>query len=235
MCAHASVTTDNNLKEKIQGAWCTIGNPGYCTLQIEGDSAVWVDADPEHWYDYTIVGDTLTIQFPNEAEQASLPIAFAGDTLVIGNPEHEMPCLRLLPFATISIEGKRVKLPDSNDAMSEDKWVAIMERLYHLPLSGALLTEWNTLGLFTDGAVAETFDNYIADLYMKHSQIFLDWIYYHRDFDPDANNIKNIVMGGGEEIVGYPTKQSVRKDIQNIKDETQKKYLNKLLDDWQTE
>uniref|UniRef100_A0AB33IQC5 DUF4369 domain-containing protein n=3 Tax=unclassified Prevotella TaxID=2638335 RepID=A0AB33IQC5_9BACT len=232
VCTQASKDFDEKLREKIRGSWCFVGDPGYCAMQIEEDSIIWVDIAPDHSYAYTIVDGVLKTSSPNEAALISEPISFAGDTLIIGVPADEEPVLRLLPFSTISIRGKRVKIPYTEDALWEEEFNALMESLNNQPLSGAILNEWNTLGLFTDGAVAETYDNYLADLYMKHPQVFLDWIYNHQEIDSDSHTIRTVIMGGGEEIVGYPTKLRVQKDINNIKNLAQKRYLITLLNEW---
>ena len=121
---------------------------------------------------FTVIGDTLKTYSPYEDIMMSEQIEFKGDTLIIGRPSEEKPPLTLLPFSTISIGGKRVALPESNDPQGEEKFDTIMEELCKQPLNDATLNEWNTLELFTDGAVAETCDNYLADLYMKHPKSF---------------------------------------------------------------
>lgn len=230
-CSRGLKQTDTSLYEKMQGAWCTVNAPGYCTIQIDRDSLIWVDVAPEHWYAYSMVGDTIKTYNPYDANMMSEPVRFCGDTLIIGNGNIHNPALKLLPFATISIGGKRIKIPHTAESIWEERLNGIMESLMQETLDEKTLNEWNTLALFTDGCTSETCTGYLADLYMKHPQIFLTWIYNQRMTDEDSY-IKRVVIGGGEEIIGYPNRERVLHDMNQIEDVDKKQYLKKLLHDW---
>jgi hypothetical protein len=126
----------------------------------------------------------------------------------------------------LTIQGKQYKIPETEEA-----WDSIMKKLYDQPFKQELLNDWNNLEPLTDGCAAECATDYIATLYMEHPQAVLTWIARQ---PKEKDNIWVIVFGEGKGIVGFPTKERVAKDVNNIEDVKDRKTLLKLLENFDT-
>ena len=205
--------------DKIQGAWYE--GQGYEPCRIAfADSFCWLNNDFAYRYTYKIKGNSITIY--NEKTHKmfkNITFSFSKDTLVLkGINEYAEAAERLIPYKTILVHGKRVKLPDQNllDTELDTEWEKLFNRLEKDPLSEATLNEWNNLYAFTDGCFSEDADTRLADLYLKHPVTFLHYIYH---FPSDGqNHIENIIFGGADEVVGYPSLKCVRQDIDKLSD-----------------
>ena len=212
--ATQTITTD-----KIQGAWYE--GRGYEPCRIAfADSFCWLNNDFAYRYTYKIKGNSITIY--NEKTHKifkNITFSFSKDTLVLkGINEYAEAPERLIPYKTILVHGKRVKLPDQNllDPELDTEWEKLFNRLEKDPLSEATLNEWNNLYAFTDGCFSEDADTRLADLYLKHPATFLHYIYH---FPSDGqNHIESIIFGGAEEVVGYPSLKRVLQDIEKLSD-----------------
>ena len=209
-----TITTD-----KIQGAWYEGRGYDFCRIAF-ADSFCWLNNDFAYRYVYKIKGNTISIY--NEKTHKifkNITFSFSEDTLVLkGINEYAEASERLIPYKTILVHGKRVKLPDQNllDLELDKEWEKLFNRLEKEPLNEATLNEWNNLYAFTDGCFSEDADTRLADLYLKHPVIFLHYIYH---FPSDGqNHIENIIFGGADEVVGYPSVKRVQQDIDKLSD-----------------
>ena len=225
-----TITTD-----KIQGAWYEGRGYDFCRIAF-ADSFCWLNNDFAYRYIYKIKGNTISIY--NEKTHKifkNITFSFSEDTLVLkGINEYAEASERLIPYKTILVHGKRVKLPDQNllDPELDTEWEKLFNRLEKDPLSEATLNEWNNLYAFTDGCFSEDADTRLADLYLKHPATFLHYIYH---FPSDGqNHIESIIFGGAEEVIGYPSLKRVLQDIENLSDPKEVKELKSEFDKFKT-
>ena len=205
--------------DKIQGAWYE--GRGYEPCRIAfADSFCWLNNDFAYRYIYKIKGNTISIY--NEKTHKifkNITFSFSKDTLVLkGINEYAEALERLIPYKTILVHSKRVKLPDQNllDPELDTEWEKLFNRLEKDPLNEATLNEWNNLYAFTDGCFSEDADTRLADLYLKYPATFLHYIYHFPS--EGQNHIESIIFGGAEEVVGYPSVKHVRHDIEKLSD-----------------
>ena len=217
--SHKVPATQATTTDKIQGAWYE--GRGYEPCRIAfADSFCWLNNDFAYRYTYKIEGNSITIY--NEKTHKmfkNITFSFSKDTLVLkGINEYAEASERLIPYKTILVHGKRVKLPDQNllDPELDTEWEKLFNRLEKDPLSEATLNEWNNLHAFTDGCFSENADTRLADLYLKHPATFLHYIYHFPS--EGQNHIESIIFGGAEEVVGYPSLKRVLQDIEKLSD-----------------
>ena len=226
-----NVSQTNELKRKLQGSWCSVEEFAYCAMYFRKGEVCFVDADPEHFYKYTLNGDTLTINHTAINEVTIAAISFRGDTLMMRHLDTEFASIsKYLPFGTISIGGKRIELPERNDSLGEQQFEAIMKRLAKQPLNEQTLCEWRVLYAFTDGYITESLDDYLAELYDKHPTPFLMWIYHHKKDEEDP--FRALVFNYMDTNTGYPEQEQVRKDIGRLKNKAARDFLNQLTEQW---
>ena len=81
-----SITTEHTKgsidRSKLFGAW-TDGSTENATFDISKDTIFYLDAMTA--FPYTLIGDTMIIEYPDFIVRAS--IHFSGDTLVLSDPE----------------------------------------------------------------------------------------------------------------------------------------------------